>query len=98
MVWDLDNEADSRKGLDVRISIFYVPYEANGNIRYPGLPGRYVDFVRDVINPVCVRFVTEKLVSYPICLPACLSLHVLVWHRTQNQRQQARIVHRTRNI
>ncbi|KAF9466792.1 heme peroxidase [Collybia nuda] len=28
---------------------------------YPGLPGNYVDIVRDVINPVCVRFVTEKL-------------------------------------
>ena len=31
--------------------------------KYPGLPGTYVDIVYDVINPVAVQWVCDKMVS-----------------------------------
>ncbi|SJL08734.1 related to Psi-producing oxygenase A [Armillaria ostoyae] len=36
------------------------------SFRYPGLPGNYVDIIRDVINLVSAHWVSENLIGFPL--------------------------------
>lgn len=69
------------------------------SLSYDGVPGKYIDVIKNVINLAAIHFAADKLVSGILAyIVPSANTQSVVWDSFENGRQSQRTSNRTRSL